>query len=131
MTIVFPERVVALTLFAVAQDLVGFGNRLELLLNRIALAFRMTIRVPFFGKLAIGPLNLIITGASRHAEGRVIVLESGQRLYLALTVLNSSLLLQLFSHNRELKHAPFRRNWDLDFASKLRLSIVSGSPWAE
>ena len=69
MTIVFPERVVALTLFAVAQDLVGFGNRLELLLNRIALAFRMTIRVPFFGKLAIGPLNLIITGASRHAEG--------------------------------------------------------------
>jgi hypothetical protein len=64
------ERVVALALFGVAQDLVGFGDLLEAGGRVLALG---DVRVVLARKTAVGGLDRLVRGVLGHTEDLVIV----------------------------------------------------------
>jgi hypothetical protein len=65
------ELVVLLTLGRVAQDLVRFGDLLELRLGRLIVG--VDVRMVFPGQAAIGLLDLFLRGALADAQGLVVV----------------------------------------------------------
>src|SRR5277367_3714218 len=75
-TLILPigaKLIVLLSLNRVAQHLVGFVDRLELLLG-VLLVLRH-VGMELARQLAEGPLDVLLVGIARHAERGVVVLE--------------------------------------------------------
>jgi len=63
--------VVTLPLLRVAEDAVGLGRLLELLLRFLVAG--VAVGVVLEGELAIGRLHLLVGGVARHTEDLVVV----------------------------------------------------------
>src|SRR3989449_1342726 len=67
-----PELIVDLPLLVVAEDLVGLGELLELLLRDLRIVL-VQVRMIFLGEAAVGVLDLVLRRPTRDAQDAIVV----------------------------------------------------------